>query len=252
MAKLHYQKELSLQSPILLDAAYKKSKVEKMLAVLRDAGAVNQAPRGVAVDIGCSGGFFAEALSPYFHHVLGMDIDTHALRLAADGNRDHHVVYLAGDSMSLPLKDRSVDLIICNHVYEHVPDPERLFNEIYRVLRDDGECYLGAASRLIPIEPHYHLPFLSWLPKPLAHLYMRLAGKGDHYYENLRTYWGIRKLLSRFAMRDYTLEILVDPDRFQARDLLPVGGILARVPLSVWKAFYWFLPTYILILKKLV
>ena len=239
-----------MQSPILLDGTYKKSKVDKMLAVLRDAGAVGDRPRALAIDIGCSRGFFAEALAPHYRDVLGLDIDLHALRLAVDANRHEHVTYLNGDSLALPLPDCSVDLIVCNHVYEHVPEPQRLFAEIHRVLKTDGVCYLGAASRLTPIEPHYHLPLLSWLPKPIAHMYLRLAGRGTHYYENLQTYWGIKHLIRQFAVSDYTLRILADPDRFQARDLLPEGGMLARVPLSVWRTLYWFLPTYILVLRK--
>ncbi|MGQ0656504.1 MAG: methyltransferase domain-containing protein [Chromatiales bacterium] len=252
MADLHYQRDLSLQSPILLDGVYKKSKVDKMLAVLRDVGAVSEQPRTLAVDIGCSRGFFASGLAPHFRHVVGVDIDTHALRLAVAENPFGHVTYLVGDSLRLPLRDGCADLIICNHVYEHVPDPQRLFGEIHRVLKDSGVCYFSAASRLIPIEPHYHLPFLSWLPKPLAHLYMRLTGRGDRYYENLRTYWGIRRLIGHFQVTDYTLKILSDPDRFQARDLLPKGGLLAKVPPAVWKALYWLLPTYILILRRVL
>jgi ubiquinone/menaquinone biosynthesis C-methylase UbiE len=250
MAGLDYQKDLSLQTPILLDAAYKKSKVDKMLAVLRDAGAISSVRGALALDIGCSRGFFTGGIAPHFERVLGMDIDSHALALAVRDDPPKNVTYLLGDSLRLPLGDSSVDLVICNHVYEHVPDPRLLFAEIYRVLKSGGMCYFGAASRLIPVEPHYHLPLLSWLPKPIANFYMRASGKGERYYENLRTLWGIRRLIRDFAVTDYTLRIIADPDRYQARDLLPKRGILARVPILLWRSLYWFLPTYILILRK--
>jgi len=38
-----------------------------------------------------------------------------------------------------------------------------------------------AGSRLALIEPHYRLPFLSWLPRPLATAYLRLSGRGSSY-----------------------------------------------------------------------
>lgn len=243
-----YQEDLSVASPILLDRAYKGPKVDKMLAILRDAGALDARRGAVAVDVGCSGGFFTAALKPHFDHVLGVDIDAHALRVAKAA--DDGVEYLCGDSQRLPLADGSVDLVLCNHVYEHVPDARVLFAEIRRVLRPGGLCYLGAASRLTIIEPHYGLPLLSWLPTPAAHAYMRLAGRGERYYEKLRTHWGIRGLVREFEVIDYTLRVIEDPDRYHARDVLPRGSLAARVPLPVWRALYPLLPTYLLILRK--
>jgi len=245
-----YQNDLSLQSPILLDRNYKQAKVDKMLAVLTDAGIVSDQLRALALDIGCSRGFFSAALAPHFCETLGLDIDRHALRLAKEEAPVSNLHYVLGDSLRLPLPDSSVDLVICNHVYEHVPSAERLFAEIHRVLKTDGACYLGAASRLTLIEPHYHLPFLSWLPKPLAHAYMRLTGKGRYYYENLRTFWGIKRLIARYRVTDYTLKIVADPDRFKARDLFPRGGWLEKIPLFCWRWAHALLPSYILILRK--
>ena len=250
MNKPEYQKNLSLKSPILLDYEYKAPKVGKMLAILKEVGGISEKKKKLAVDIGCSGGFFTTAITPYFRNVIGMDIDLHALRLANNGRKDSNLYYLGADSMVLPFADESVDLVICNHVYEHVPDPQSMFNEIRRVLVEDGICYLGAASRWIPIEPHYHLPFLSWLPKGIAHCYMRLFGKGEYYYENLRTYQGIRKLTMNFRVDDFTLTVIENPDFFHARDLIPKDGKLEKIPMWVWKFFYRLLPTYILILRK--
>jgi SAM-dependent methyltransferase len=241
-----YQKELSRQSPILLDRDYKRPKVEKMLAILADAGVIGP-PRALAVDVGCSGGLFTAALAPHFEQVLGVDIDPYALTVA---DRAPSLTYLLADSQCLPLPDACADLVVCNHVYEHVPDAMVLFREIHRVLRPGGVCYLGAASRLILMEPHYHLPFLSWLPKPLAHRYMRLAGKGNWYYENLRSYWGIRRLIEAFKVEDYTLRVLAEPDRFRARDLIPRGGFLECIPRAVWRLLYPLLPSYLFILRR--
>ncbi|OGR07506.1 MAG: hypothetical protein A2511_12245 [Deltaproteobacteria bacterium RIFOXYD12_FULL_50_9] len=245
-----YQQDLSLSSPILLDFQYKQIKVDKMLAILADSGEISQVPKQLAVDIGCSRGFFTSALTAYFENVFGIDIDRHAISLAKSEAKYENLSYIVADSLLLPMPDNSVDLVICNHVYEHVPCAERLFAEIFRVLKPSGACYLGSASRLTLIEPHYHLPFLSWLPKFMADRYMRITGKGEYYYEKLRTYWGIKQLISQFNVVDYTLMVVADPDRFKARDLFPEGGFLARIPLGVWKCFYWLLPTYIFILRK--
>lgn len=246
-----YQRDLSLASPILLDRNHKRPKVEKMLAILEAAGMISDtAHGGLAIDVGCSRGFFTEGVAPHFQMVVGLDIDGHALRIALGERRYDNLFYIAGDSLHLPLRNNSVRLVVCNHVYEHVPSAERLFAEIERVLTPDGACYLGAASRLTIREPHYHLPFLSWLPKPAAHLYMRVCGKGTHYYENLRTYWGLRNLISRFRAEDFTLAVLTSPDRYKARDMIPRGGWMEKVPRWVWRLVYPLLPSYIFILRK--
>lgn len=250
MKKISYQENLSLHSPVLLDREYKRPKVEKMLSILREVGAIDGKLGELAVDVGCSIGFFSEPMVPYFKQVLGIDIDRNALQLAVAKEKQAQAVYVLADSMQLPLPDSCADLVICNHVYEHVPDAEKLFAEIFRILKNNGICYLGAASRLTIIEPHYGLPFLSWLPKPLANIYLRMFNKGEYYYENLRTYWGIRNLLKKFSVIDYTLRVITDPDKYCARDLIPRNSLLAKLPAFFWKMVYSFLPTYLLILKK--
>lgn len=243
-----YQKGFSEIAPRILDRAARELKARKMLAVLQAAGLLRG--RGVAVDVGCSGGYFVAALAPHFDAAIGIDIDEPALRVAAREHAAARAAYVMADSQRFPFRDASVDLMVCNHVYEHVPDAATLLDEIWRALRPGAACYLGAASRLTPVEPHYRLPFLSWLPKFLADRYMRWTGRGERYYENLRTYWGIRALLRRFEVEDYTLRVVGDPDRFEARDLIPRGGWVDRVPKFIWRLFYWFLPSYILVLRK--
>lgn len=43
-----------------------------------------------------------------------------------------------GDICALPFADSSFDVILCNHVLEHVSDDEKAMSELFRVLRPDG------------------------------------------------------------------------------------------------------------------
>lgn len=248
MTKQNYQNDLSIHSPILLDLKHKQPKVDKMLAILSDAGILQLG--GIAIDVGCSRGFFASGIAPFFTKVFGVDIDKNALDIAKSENTHPNLQFMEADSINLPFPNESIDLVICNHVYEHVPNAQHLFAEIKRILKPTGACYLGAASRLTIIEPHYHLPFLSWLPKIVANKYVKAMGKCDYYYENLQTYWGIRNLISDFSVSDYTLEVLMNPDRYHARDLISQKSIINKVPLAIWKLLYQFLPSYIFILRR--
>ncbi len=46
------------------------------------------------------------------------------------------------DILHLPFKDNSLDLVIANHVLEHILEDEKALNEIYRVLVPDGQAIL--------------------------------------------------------------------------------------------------------------
>lgn len=42
------------------------------------------------------------------------------------------------DICQLPFEDNSFDMILCNHVLEHIPDDQKAMQELYRVLRPGG------------------------------------------------------------------------------------------------------------------
>lgn len=42
------------------------------------------------------------------------------------------------DICDLPFKDNSFDIILCNHVLEHIPDDTKAMHELYRVLKIGG------------------------------------------------------------------------------------------------------------------
>lgn len=42
------------------------------------------------------------------------------------------------DVQSIPMEDCSVDVIICNHLFEHVEDDRRAMRELHRILRPGG------------------------------------------------------------------------------------------------------------------
>ena len=55
---------------------------------------------------------------------------------------------IKGDLTSTNFKDESFDLIICNHVLEHIKDDKSALNEIYRVLKYNGISILQVPINL--------------------------------------------------------------------------------------------------------
>jgi 2-polyprenyl-3-methyl-5-hydroxy-6-metoxy-1,4-benzoquinol methylase len=113
-------------------------------------------------------------------------------------------------SERLPCEDASFDLAISNHVIEHVDDQILHLQEIARVLRPGGFCYLATPNFFWPVEPHFRLPFLAWLPTPaLRDSYVRRTRRGARYDASLLTR---RKLETQAAhaglhCRDVSFEV---------------------------------------------
>jgi len=152
--------------------------------------------------------------------------------------------------MAIDFADETFDVVICSQVYEHVPDATVMMREILRVLRPGGVCDFAANNRLMWKEPHYGLPLLSVLPRPLAHVYIRLAGKASHYHELHFTYWGLRALVKGFDVFDYTRKIVSAPETFGAAYMLKPGTRKALLARFIVKRLYWLMPGYIWVLKK--
>ena len=168
----------------MLDERKRRQKAQKILAVVRHALGRTDLTGLRALDVGCSAGFIADELALAGAHTTGVDIDEPGLAAARERFGDR-VEFSLARGEALPFEDGSMDVVVFNHIYEHVVDPESVVADIHRVLSPTGVLYLGVGHRLQVIEPHYKLPFLSWLPQAAADRYMRLTGRGEHYYDCL-------------------------------------------------------------------
>jgi ubiquinone biosynthesis O-methyltransferase len=106
--------------------------------------------RGKAVlDLGCGGGFMAEALSKRGAKVTGADPSEAAIAVArfhADANNLEIEYYLAGGE-SLPFANDVFDIVVCVDVLEHVEDLKLVLFEVGRVLRPNGVFLFDTINR---------------------------------------------------------------------------------------------------------
>ena len=100
------------------------------------------------------------------------------------------------------------------------------------------------------MEAHYQLPFLSILPKPLGHIYVRITRKGKFYYEKHFSYWGLKKLVRDFTVIDYTKKIIEHPEKFNMDYMLQPNTTKSKIARTIVNHAYWLFPTYIWLLKK--
>lgn len=108
--------------------------------------------RGKAVlDLGCGGGFMAEALAARGATVIGVDPSEPAIEIA----RSHaaasnlNIDYRVGVGENLPAESRCVDCIVCVDVLEHVDDLDGVLEEIRRVLKPGGLFLFDTVNRTL-------------------------------------------------------------------------------------------------------
>lgn len=91
------------------------------------------------LDLGCGDGVYESLLSETSRRqaeFFGLDISRDQLQKAKDLFKETRV--LDTDSQPVPYKDNFFDIAICSEVLEHVFYPEKIFAEIYRVLKPQG------------------------------------------------------------------------------------------------------------------
>ena len=244
-----YQTGYSEIDPTLYDLEGRRRKARTVVAVLREALAAQLAQARV-LDVGASTGHIDALIAEHVDSLVGIDIDQTALGNARRLYTTSRAEFLVADAMNLPFQPGSFDVVLCMHVYEHVPDSQRLFDEIFRLLRPGGVCYFSAANRLIPIEPHYGLPFLSWLTPKLANTYLRMLGRGEQYYERLLTYPGLKFLTRRFIRHDFTRRVIAEPEHFGTEYMFAQRSLKQSLALSVVDWAYPLSPGFIWVLEK--
>jgi SAM-dependent methyltransferase len=125
-------------------------------------------PSFVVVDFGCGRGQHAEdpvefrrALQSFkgkVAKVIGLDVD-----VAGQSNPTIDEFRALVPGQPWPVEDRSVNLIVCDSVLEHLPEPRLLFCEARRALVDGGFLcvrttnllsYVGLAAKLMPNRLH--------------------------------------------------------------------------------------------------
>ncbi len=131
------------------------------------------------LEIGCGtgeiAGWFAREIQG--SEVVATDIED--IRTSTDGYQ-----FRLSTDAQLEFEDSSFDVVISNHVIEHIGEEVSQTThlaEIARVLRPSGFAYLATPNRWWLVEGHYRLPLLSWFPPKIASSYVRLAHRGSWY-----------------------------------------------------------------------
>lgn len=154
----------------------------------------------------------------------------------------------------LPFPDMSMDVVISNHVIEHVGNRAEQAShlaEIHRVLSVGGVAYLAAPNRWMLVEPHYRLIFLSWWPEAWRSSWLRLWRKGTYYDCNplSRRQMEYQLRVAGFhyeQLHGEAVAALLDIENSNSFSM----NLIRRIPLRAWGVLGSIFPTLIYRLKR--
>lgn len=157
--------------------------------------------------------------------------------------------FLTVDGTDLPFSAHRFDVVLSNHVIEHVGDAvaqNHHLREMRRVMKQDGLGYLAVPNRWQLVEPHYRLPFLSWLPRRIRSPYLRLCRHVKHYDCEPLTQFALETLLddAGFSYRNLCVEAFRETLHIENSHGL-LTAFAARLPDTVLGAMTGIIPTLI-------
>lgn len=193
-------------------------------------------------------------IANYFANFSEQKFKVHAVDLIDNRVISEGYNFQLVNGVVLPFDDDYFDVVISNHVIEHVgvyADQCAHLAELHRVLKKKGIGYLAVPNRWMLVEPHYKLIFLSWLPKSLRTFYVKLAGRGDFYdCEPLEKYQIEKMFLGAgFFYRNRCIDAL---KLLFALEGSSAGWIkyLSNMPSWILKPFLSLMPTLIYTIKR--
>ena len=235
------------QAHAVLDLPSRRGKALKIQRLL---GLDDIGPRLRLLEIGTGSGGIAH----YFASLPGSRflvsaVDVEDLREVREGYAFHRV-----EGTALPFGDATFDVVISNHVIEHVGDRgaqlEHL-RELRRVMSDTAVAYLAVPNRWMLVEPHYRLALLSWLPRRLRTPYLRLRGRGRHYDCEPLSLRELDALLGQVGVRWRHVEVQALRETLAIEGPGPLPAWLAGcLPDAVLELLRAVIPTLICVLRK--
>ena len=215
--------------------------LKKIISILSDFKKLENCD---VLEIGTGSGYISNVLSKNCKSMNSVDINDE--RLEKTGYQFKKI-----NDENLPFTDNRFDIVISNHVIEHVPNQELHINEIYRVIKKNGILYLATPNKFWILEAHHKVPFIAFLPRKLSSIWLKILKNKE--WDIYPLSFGMLKKLTRnkFELKNFTIDVIKNPTKYNLDIIKIIHPLLKRMPIIVIKMFNSFVPDYILILKPI-
>lgn len=161
------------------------------------------------LDVGFGSGGVAAAFNLTGAIVSGVDVEPDLKDIAErnvlkNGAKADLRIY---DGRKLPFDDNYFDYVMCCSVFEHISFPEEVLNEMLRVLKPKGKLLLTLPNKYWPKETHTLAYFVSYMPRKIADIYLKLLKRSPLEHDNLHfySYFDVIKMLKKSSVRHQIL-----------------------------------------------
>ena len=118
------------------------------------------------LDVGCGlGGPCRMLADEYNCQATGLDLSNEYIRTAKELSKlvklDSKTSFIQGDATSLPFEDNTFDVIWTQHVQMNIPNKEKFYSEISRVLKSGGHFLYYEILKKLDGEVNYPMPWAS-------------------------------------------------------------------------------------------
>lgn len=129
-----------------IDSDFHRRRIEITVDLTREAASFLK-NRPNILDLGCGQGHITERIRQAVEgaEVTGLDYSVAAIEYAHD--RYVGIDFSVGDAYESPYAKGYFDIIVCNNLWEHVPDPLLLLSKVKGILRHGGYFIISTPSR---------------------------------------------------------------------------------------------------------
>lgn len=146
------------------------------------------------LEIGCGRGKFLSLISKKYKSaiLLGLDFSESAITIANQKRANTNLKFIVSDAQNINLPSNNFDLIISCETLEHIPEPQKMAKEIFRLLKPNGKFILTT-------ENYFNGMYLAWLQTWLTKKPFN-SGSGVQPLENFFTFWKVNSILSQSGL----------------------------------------------------
>jgi len=138
------------------------------------------------LDVGCGSGRASLPFARNGVKVIGLDISEQmvlrAKRKSEKLGIKNHVDYVVGDSENLPFRQNSFDAVLAFGVLHHVPTPQKMLQQMSKVLKNDG-LYFGHENNKTILRPLFDFMM------NISRLWIEEAGNHPLIAKSELTHW---------------------------------------------------------------
>ncbi|HEX7377035.1 MAG TPA: class I SAM-dependent methyltransferase [Pirellulales bacterium] len=166
------------------------------------------------LDLGCGYGFTTVELARRCRRAVGIEPNSALYEAALNLREDRGLANLEfRRATAADLDERETyDLVVLDNVLEHIVHQGAALATACAALKQRGVLLVIVPNKLWPMEVHYDLPLLSYLPLRWANWYLRLSGRGTDYTDAsyAPTWFRLRRLFAARAELSYQFVVPAD------------------------------------------